>query len=487
MCKKLVLLLTYVCVLMLAGTASAAPVLFYHATLDDEASITSTGGYIVDGPASFVSGALGNAFAGNNLVYAQWDDDEVGAIFDEWDDDAGITVDLYFQGNHWSTHSGDSGLWSISRRASDRYIILSVQNSKIRIPFRDADGEYKYHITGVTLENNIAYRLTVRQANGAFDVYLNGGAYNNDAPVFSANDLPADYTWNFPNAGGSPSRRMNIGNRAIFGGLLKNGEWVDDVRVYNGFYSPAELDVPYVSNPRPGIDEKNVAPDVVLEWDAPDPNFLNELPALYNVYFSTEPNELSPNFTLVSEKQLETFYDPLGAGLLDVITDYYWRIDVVDPNHGEAIEYTGTGDRWHFTTIPPKATEPFPDDNATNVAQNVVLSWTSGFGAISHNVFISTIQSEVENGTILPVNIAVAEYDPPNLDWETEYFWRVDEVFAGNGDPAAGDIWSFTTGSPECEYDLGGDADNNCIVDLRDFAIMASNWLECNLANGDCP
>jgi hypothetical protein len=157
----------------------------------------------------------------------------------------------------------------------------------------------------------------------------------------------------------------------------------------------------------------------------------------------------------------------------------------VDPNHGGAIEYSG--DLWHFTTIPPKATEPFPEDNATGVAQNVVLTWTSGYGADSHNVYISAIPSEVENGTAPMVNVAVEEYDPPDLAWETEYFWRIDEVFDGGGEPAPGDVWSFTTGTPQCEYELGGDADNNCIIDLRDVAIMAANWLECNLVNGDCP
>jgi len=453
MYKKLVLLLACLCVLMFAGMASAAPpVLFYHTTLDDLESITSTGGYIADGTATFVPGAFGNAFAGNNSVYARWDDDEVGAIFDGWDDDAGVTVDLYFRGDHWDIHSGDSGFWSIARRMSDRYIILSVQDGKVRIPFRDADGEYKYHLTGVPLANNVTYRLTMRQANGEFDVYLDGGAYSNDAPVFSANDLPADYTWNFPYAGGNPPRQMNVGRRAIFDGLLQSGEWVDNVRVFNGFYSPAELDIPYASNPDPEHDEINVSPDAVLNWDAPDPNLLNDLPARYNVYFGTEPNETHPNFDfpLVSENQLETFHDPLGVGLLEELTDYYWRIDVVDPNFGEAKIYTG--DLWHFTTIPPKATEPFPDDDATGVAQNVVLSWTPGYEAISHNVYISTILSEVEDGTADMVNRTVNNYDP-DLDWETEYFWRVDEVFDdGVGPP--GDIWSFTTGTPECEYEV---------------------------------
>jgi len=74
-----------------------------------------------------------------------------------------------------------------------------------------------------------------------------------------------------------------------------------------------------------------------------------------------------------------------------------------------------------------------------------------------------------------------------DLKWETEYFWRVDEVFEGAGEPGAGDVWSFTTGLPECEYHLGGDANDDCVVNLDDLAIMARSWLECTLINGNCP
>ena len=78
-----------------------------------------------------------------------------------------------------------------------------------------------------------------------------------------------------------------------------------------------------------------------------------------------------------------------------------------------------------------------------------------------------------------------ATFDP-DLDWNTEYFWRIDEIFAV-GDPVVGDVWSFTPGTPVCEYVLEGDVDNNCVVNLEDFAAMAGSWLICNLTNGDCP
>ncbi len=219
--------------------AREAPEPFWHTTLDDVSSITVDGGRIVAGPANFVPGAVGNALAGNGSTYATWDDSDLGAIFSGWDDSAGWTVDLYFQGDHWSSHSGDSGFWSVARRYSDAFIIASVQNGNLRLLFRDASGEHtqhKYHLTGVSLIDGKTHRLTMRQYSGAFEVFLDGGL------VFTAGDLPAGYTCPFVAAGGGTPREMNVARRAIFKGELQSGEWVDNVRVYNGFYAPSELD-----------------------------------------------------------------------------------------------------------------------------------------------------------------------------------------------------------------------------------------------------
>jgi hypothetical protein len=243
MCRELFSLVTFMWFLssatLYASDAQKTPIPIWHATLDDMSSITVDGGQIINPPASFVPGAVDNAFAGNGVVYATWYDDEIETIFKNWDDNAGWTIDLYFLGDHWSIHSGDSGLWSVVRRYSDAFIIASVQDGRLRLLLRDASGEHtqhKYHLTSVPLIDNTAHRLTMRQYNGQFEVFLNGSS------VFTADDLPAGYTCPFVAAGGGISREMNIGRRAIFGGTLQSGEWVDNVRVYNGFYTPAEID-----------------------------------------------------------------------------------------------------------------------------------------------------------------------------------------------------------------------------------------------------
>jgi len=261
MCKKL-LCLSCVPVLGLAVSAFGQ-VPMWQCTLDDEASITATGGYIADGPVSFVPGAIDNALAGNNMGYARWNNSQVQTIFASWNNEAGVTVDLYFRGDHWSTHSGNSGFWSVVKRSSgDRYLILSVMGEDpgrgyLRLLIRDSGGEFKWWLNGrtgndngplVTLADDTTYRMTLRQANGVLEMYLDGGEFTNDTPTFSTatdlltgNDaLPVGWTWDFVPS--SSDRQMNVGRRAIFDGLLETGEWVDNVRVYNGYWTPAEID-----------------------------------------------------------------------------------------------------------------------------------------------------------------------------------------------------------------------------------------------------
>ena len=249
MVKNTFLVFAFAAMLLFAGfTNGQTPV--WTNTLENDATSTVDGGAIVNPPSSYVPGSHGNAFAGNGSVYASWDNADVATIFDGvWDNDAGSTVDLSFRGDHWDTHSGDSGLWSVVDRLDgpDGYYIVSVRDGSLRFPYKDSYTNYSEapHLTGVTLANDTTYRLTVRQLDNNFEVYLDGGAYSNGSPVYSDNTW--DETIAFPqeNGGsGSSGRQMNVGNRSsFFGGMLQSGEWVDSIRVYNGYHTPAEIGV----------------------------------------------------------------------------------------------------------------------------------------------------------------------------------------------------------------------------------------------------
>jgi hypothetical protein len=237
--KKLLLFIC-VCLLISAGTANAAAGgLMWSSSTENVTDTTNGGGSIVNGPSSYVSGAVGNAFAGNGSVYAEWDNTAVANIFDAgWDNAEGWTIDLYFRGDHWDTHSGDSGLWTVTDRydGQDGYIMASVRDGKLRFPLKDSYNGYDgtQLLSGVTLANNHTYHLVVQQLGTDFEVFLD------DVSVYTAT---LSQTISFPefNDGGVGGRFMRVGSRAVFGGELQSGEWVDEIKVYNGVPEPATL------------------------------------------------------------------------------------------------------------------------------------------------------------------------------------------------------------------------------------------------------
>ena len=128
---------------------------------------------------------------------------------------------------------------------------------------------------------------------------------------------------------------------------------------------------------------------------------------------------------------------------------------------------------------------PTPADGAVLVPQDIVLSWVSGAQAQSSDVYLGTSRESVRNGdaSVLLGNVSTSFFSP-ELDWQTQYFWRVDEIY--DSSPLKGKVWSFTVDSPICDPPLQSDLTGNCRVGIEDFFIMASEWLMCTLVNGRC-
>ncbi len=235
--------------LILGTVAFGQPVPKFYTTLDDDASITVTNGTIVNPPSSYVAGAIGNAFAGNQPPspgntnhgrWISWGNSAVATIFESpgnaWNNALGSTVDLYFRGDHWSTHTGDSGLWALWARGgtNESHMLIEVQNGKLRMPYRKNSTTVTVHLlSGVTLADNTTYRLTVRQLDTAFEAYLNGTLVYTGTQTGGTVPLPK---------GGTTGRDMVVGSKTRWSnGALQAGEWVDNVRVYNGYYTPDEI------------------------------------------------------------------------------------------------------------------------------------------------------------------------------------------------------------------------------------------------------
>ncbi len=107
-----------------------------------------------------------------------------------------------------------------------------------------------------------------------------------------------------------------------------------------------------------------------------------------------------------------------------------------------------------FGTGPELASDPRPENEATDVPRDVVLSWSAGEFAATHDVYFGASFDDVNAasranpmGVLASQGQTAASYDPAGLlDFETTYFWRVDEVNAAPDNTIfKGDVWSFTT------------------------------------------
>jgi hypothetical protein len=102
------------------------------------------------------------------------------------------------------------------------------------------------------------------------------------------------------------------------------------------------------------------------------------------------------------------------------------------------------------------AVSPYPQDGATDVAQPLILNWAPGApgrgrSALYH-VYLGEDLEAVKNATIgspeykSSTDLGSESYDPGKLEWDTTYYWRIDEVNNASPDsPWTGILWSFTT------------------------------------------
>ena len=120
-------------------------------------------------------------------------------------------------------------------------------------------------------------------------------------------------------------------------------------------------------------------------------------------------------------------------------TTYYWRIDEVNESEPNS---PWKGDIWSFSIPPRTAYNPNPADGTESVPLDATLSWTPGFGAKLHTVYIGTDFDAVNDATGGAPR-GIANYKPSSLESEKIYYWRVDEFDAKA--TYKGDIWSFTT------------------------------------------
>ncbi len=99
-----------------------------------------------------------------------------------------------------------------------------------------------------------------------------------------------------------------------------------------------------------------------------------------------------------------------------------------------------------FSYIPVWARKPDPDSGATDVDVDVTLAWRAGREAATHDVYLSTNQQAVIDGTVPDTVVTEASHSPSPLELGSTYYWRIDEVNDAEIPITwQGDIWSFST------------------------------------------
>jgi hypothetical protein len=186
--------------------------------------------------------------------------------------------------------------------------------------------------------------------------------------------------------------------------------------------------------PDPADAAEQVEPDADLSWTA---GFGSKL---HTVYFGENFDDV--NNATGGLPQGTTTYIP---GTLKLAKTYYWRVDEFD------IIDTYKGDVWSFTTQGAVG-NPNPSNGAVDVKQTQIITFSPSVFAASHELYFGTDKDAVKNadngspeykGTR---DLGAESYDPGILEWDTTYYWRVDEVNNTNPDsPWPGILWSFTT------------------------------------------
>jgi hypothetical protein len=192
----------------------------------------------------------------------------------------------------------------------------------------------------------------------------------------------------------------------------------------------------------------------------------------HDVYFGTvwrDVNDANTSSTgIYRGRQGANTYDPCT---LELGNTYFWRIDEVnDPNIYK-------GDVWTFTTDLGTAMNPSPLPGTMNVNQSVILSWARSVMATSQDVYFGTDRTAVENADTTDTSgvfrcrqtASEVNYDPPEqLQLQTTYYWRIDEVNVPN--IWKGDVWSLLPPMP-ADFIYDG------VIDYGDLSVLVNNWL----------
>jgi hypothetical protein len=179
-------------------------------------------------------------------------------------------------------------------------------------------------------------------------------------------------------------------------------------------------------DPEPADRAESVALDAELSWT---PGYGAKL---HTVYFGDGFDDVN-NATGGLSQAITTY----TCGSLEPAKTYYWRVDEFDG------VTTHKGEVWSFITQGAVGS-PSPANGAVDVTQTPVLTWVPGIFSDTYEVYFGADPAALElKGS---GNLGSESFEPGLLEWDTTYYWRIDEVNNANADsPWTGPLWNFTT------------------------------------------
>jgi hypothetical protein len=226
---------------------------------------------------------------------------------------------------------------------------------------------------------------------------------------------------------------------------------IDEVRIFNNALSVDEIqnvmvgEFPTAYKPNPADGAMHPETWASLSWTP------GSAAASHDVYFGENFDDVNDGTANAfrGNQTLDFFIvgfagNPYPDGLV-FGTTYYWRIDEVNEAHPDS---PWKGAVWSFTVPPKKAYNPVPADGAKFLETGLTLSWSAGYGAKLHNVYIGENFDDVDAGTgdTAKGPSGTLSYTPGTLEPEKTYYWRIDE-FDGS-ETHKGNVWSFAIAGP---------------------------------------
>jgi len=184
---------------------------------------------------------------------------------------------------------------------------------------------------------------------------------------------------------------------------------------------------------------------------------------------------------------------PEGDAFLSTIAIYLGKAGAyTDCVAGNGKEWSINDDGYFKIVQTPKAWEPCPNNISIDMHSDPILSWTPGAYADTHDVYFGTNFNDVndanrsdQSGLMnYSLNQSSCSYYPGLLEFDTTYYWRVDEVnMADDPNTWKGDVWSFTTGKYHVVENFEEYADTTALkaVWKPKSDIKASREIECGL------